>query len=281
MPIKKYPDPGTGGGGGADNLGNHTATQDLDMGSNDITNVGNVDGRDVSTDGTNLDNHLDGTANQHDASEIDVEGTYTHAPSSPTDLETVISELSSAIPVNGSGIILTEDTTTSSSSTSSTTFVDTPLAITINTIANEKVLISFTGDGIMTAGTPPGTAVFGIRVDSGSDEEICTHTPAANGRTGDMSFARALTFSAGAHTITLRQRVSSGDTGGLYASATRIAKLQALQYRGDLIPVQEEDTTIVSEPSALNFTGEVTVTQDGTVADVEIDLQIPYMIALG
>jgi len=33
---------------GGDDLGNHTATQDLDMGTNAITNVGNVDGVDVS-----------------------------------------------------------------------------------------------------------------------------------------------------------------------------------------------------------------------------------------
>ncbi len=34
---------------GGDNLGNHTATQDLNMGGNAITSVGNVDGVDVST----------------------------------------------------------------------------------------------------------------------------------------------------------------------------------------------------------------------------------------
>jgi len=39
---------------GGDNLGNHTATQDLNMGSNDITSVGNVDGVDVSTLNTNF-----------------------------------------------------------------------------------------------------------------------------------------------------------------------------------------------------------------------------------
>ena len=33
---------GTGGSGGSDNLGDHTATQDLDMGGNDILNVGNI-----------------------------------------------------------------------------------------------------------------------------------------------------------------------------------------------------------------------------------------------
>ena len=38
----------TGSYGGNDNLGNHTATQNLNMGGNDITNVGNVDGVNIS-----------------------------------------------------------------------------------------------------------------------------------------------------------------------------------------------------------------------------------------
>jgi hypothetical protein len=39
---------------GGDNLGNHTATQDLNMGSNNITSVGNVDGVDVSALNTSV-----------------------------------------------------------------------------------------------------------------------------------------------------------------------------------------------------------------------------------
>ena len=40
------------GGAGADNLGNHTATADLDMGTNSITNVGNVSASGVVIVGT-------------------------------------------------------------------------------------------------------------------------------------------------------------------------------------------------------------------------------------
>ncbi len=39
---------------GGDNLGNHTATQDLNMGGNNITSVGNVDGVDVSALNTSV-----------------------------------------------------------------------------------------------------------------------------------------------------------------------------------------------------------------------------------
>jgi hypothetical protein len=44
-------------GGGGDNLGDHTATQDLDLDGNDILNPGSIDGRDVSADGATLDGH--------------------------------------------------------------------------------------------------------------------------------------------------------------------------------------------------------------------------------
>lgn len=65
--------PGGAAGGGADNLGNHTASQNLDMSTFAIINVGNVDGRDVSVDGATLDAHLNGLLNKHDATEVDYE----------------------------------------------------------------------------------------------------------------------------------------------------------------------------------------------------------------
>jgi len=41
--------------------------------------------------------HFDGGPNKHDASEIDVEGTYTSIPGTPTDLETALSSINTAI----------------------------------------------------------------------------------------------------------------------------------------------------------------------------------------
>jgi len=63
----------------------------LDMGTNAITNVGNVDGRDVSADGSALDSHLNGGANKHDADEIDVEGVYTYIGAG--DLEAAVQDI--------------------------------------------------------------------------------------------------------------------------------------------------------------------------------------------
>ena len=44
-----------------------------------------------------FDDHLDGGPSKHDASEIDVEGTYSNLPSTPTDLETTISDINTQL----------------------------------------------------------------------------------------------------------------------------------------------------------------------------------------
>jgi len=69
-----------------------------------VAALATIDGRDISVDGATLDStvssltsHLDGLSNKHDASEIDVEGTYVNSPSSPSDLETVLSDYDTAI----------------------------------------------------------------------------------------------------------------------------------------------------------------------------------------
>ena len=53
--------------------GNNAMTADLNLGGNSVINVNLVDGRDVSVDGSTLDDHLNGTASKHDASEVDYE----------------------------------------------------------------------------------------------------------------------------------------------------------------------------------------------------------------
>lgn len=70
-----------------------TATSGLDMGGFNITNVGTVDGVDVSTLNTTVSGHLDGGANKHDASEIDVETARTYLGTTVNDLEDVLGEL--------------------------------------------------------------------------------------------------------------------------------------------------------------------------------------------
>jgi len=52
--------------------GTRAFTGDIDLGSNAITNVGNVDGRDVSADGTALDNHVADTDNPHSTSIVNL-----------------------------------------------------------------------------------------------------------------------------------------------------------------------------------------------------------------
>ena len=68
---------------GGDNLGNHTATQNLDMGGNAITNVGNVDGVDVSTLNSSF-NTLEGKTLVSGSAQIasDISGSFTAASAS-------------------------------------------------------------------------------------------------------------------------------------------------------------------------------------------------------
>lgn len=81
-------------------LGNNTMGAALDMGTNAITNVGNVDGRDVSADGSTLDGHLDGGANKHDGSEIDyerVDGSKKNIQAASDTSEAALTDLDDAI----------------------------------------------------------------------------------------------------------------------------------------------------------------------------------------
>lgn len=72
------------------------AGDNLDLGSGNIIISGNVDGRDVSTDGSNLDSHLTDAANKHNADQIKVENSYSNIGSSANDdLETVLGDIDS------------------------------------------------------------------------------------------------------------------------------------------------------------------------------------------
>jgi len=78
-------------------LGNNTMSADLDMGTNDLTNVGLVDGRDVSVDGSNLDDHLANDAtSKHDADQIDYErldGSKVDIQASSDNIESAVTDL--------------------------------------------------------------------------------------------------------------------------------------------------------------------------------------------
>jgi len=66
--------------------GTRAMSGNLDLGTNAITNVGNVDGRDVSADGTALDNHIANTSNPHSTSISNIgSGTLAELNSAVTD----------------------------------------------------------------------------------------------------------------------------------------------------------------------------------------------------
>jgi hypothetical protein len=94
----------------------------------------------VELDGwpTGLEDHLDGNASKHDASEIDVEGTYTNIAGTPTDLETTISGINEKL-----GTLVGQDTFSTITGDSGSATAD---------AANDSLAIVGTG-GITTAVT--------------------------------------------------------------------------------------------------------------------------------
>lgn len=60
------------------------------MASTSWVKIADVDWGDIET-------HLDGGAGKHDASEIDVEGTYSRLPTAPTDLESIVSTINTSL----------------------------------------------------------------------------------------------------------------------------------------------------------------------------------------
>jgi hypothetical protein len=73
--------------------GNQAMTGNLDAGSNDIVNVDRVDGRDVSVDGANLDNHLASGPGKHVANNIQ----YQRADADKNDIQTSSDDMETAV----------------------------------------------------------------------------------------------------------------------------------------------------------------------------------------
>ncbi len=138
----------------------------LDMGSNNIITSGNVDGRDVSADGTALDAHLNGGASKHDATEIDYErtdGSKKNIQAASDDAESAITDLDDAIgdisalgtPTNYSTADETEVAArlagidSALASAGGTDFADNTFRISDNTTASKK--IAFEASGITAA----------------------------------------------------------------------------------------------------------------------------------
>ncbi len=72
----------------------------FDFSAKNLTNVGTVDGRNVSADGAALEAHLDGGASKHDATEVDYEradGSKKNIQAASDDVEAALSDLDDAI----------------------------------------------------------------------------------------------------------------------------------------------------------------------------------------
>jgi len=176
----------------------------------------------------------------------------------------------------GAGTIVTESTLGAFFDFNLASYVDTGMTTTFTTaVANEQVSINYNGGATLFSATNNSSAFLALQVDGGTDSpsmavsELATNT----GFVSDASFNKIITIvTPGSHTVKLRAKTNDPlSTFRLNVSADESQTLQAIQYRGGLIPIQDEGVEAVAKPTAIDFVGAgVTVTATGTKATVTI-----------
>jgi hypothetical protein len=175
----------------------------------------------------------------------------------------------------GAGSIVTEAALTSNFTLTATSLVyeDVPnLSVDINTIEDERVQVIFNGDGYADDSGSSGWILIAYTIDGGV-EQLLSYERADFPEVVNLN-ASVMTepLTSGPHTIKIRAaRQVAGGTYNPSLQQSNFKGLQVVQYRGGLIPVQDDGVEIVDKPSALDFAGAgVTVTQSGTKALVTI-----------
>jgi len=137
----------------------------------------------------------------------------------------------------------------------------TELNVSFDTVENEEVLLVYSGSISTTSVVNAFTsfAVDGYRYQDGVREGLS--------QAKDISKSYVTPpLTAGNHTASFQIMKDGAGTLTVDAYGT----LQVLQFRGGLVPIQDEGTTIVDIPAAFNFTGRVIVADNNGVADIQI-----------
>lgn len=177
-------------------------------------------------------------------------------------------------------------------SSSPPTYTDlTDLTKTVTTAANETVIVSVAGTARASSGATQ--VIVAVLLDGNIEHQVEQYITITNG-TANVSFTVALVVaSAGSHIIKV---AGAKETAGSdwQVISTPISphtpadgwKFEVLQFRGGLVPIQQEGTSVVDTPKAINFKGPVTVTLTSGAADVQVlgniqDLtsSVPFMTA--
>jgi hypothetical protein len=174
----------------------------------------------------------------------------------------------------GAGTIVTTDTIASDKTITSVnpTHEDTGFEVTFTTIADETVLLSFSGTAAVQSATD-SSIYLAYKLDSDSDVKIFSQA----GQSTEINYPSNVSFqipitiaTAGQHTIKLRAARDAADWK-LFKDSNHQSLLSITQFRGGLIPILDDTVEIVEKPSALDFTGAgVVVTTSGTNAIITI-----------
>jgi hypothetical protein len=172
-----------------------------------------------------------------------------------------------AINLSGSGLGGAISSQNSLSANKNFTSVDTwetisELNVNFTTSENERVLLVYSGS-VFTTGlvsTYTSFAVDGYRYQDGVREGL------SNAKDISKSYVTP-PLSRGSHTANLQVKQDGAGTLTVDAYGT----LQVLQFRGGLVPIQKEGTSILEVPTAFNFIGDgVTIVDNYGVAEIYI-----------
>ena len=126
----------------------------------------------------------------------------------------------------------------------------TQLALAVVTTANETVLLNFIG--CAEVGTTNAPAVY-YQLDSTGWVPMAAEGISSGGWKANMAWSHVLTITAaGSHTLKLGLKVLEG-TAWTLKGADVTSRFQCLQFRGGLVPVQQDGVSVTDTPRALNF----------------------------
>ena len=228
---------------GGDNLGNHTATIDLNMGGNDIVSVGNVDGVDVSTLKSDFDT-LEGKTLVSGSSQIDLGSATGTAANALT-----------ASYVSGSNVDGTVAT--------ATTAFESAFATNADKIEIDNVSTNTEYGLVFRNGNTEGYQVLY----ADGEEDQPSYNPATNTITTPIISASSALYVGG--DITVTGTVDGVDIASLETSVqandTKIASLTAATSSYITFPVDISDETNLIAGTGITLTGDTLSTNDSEI----------------
>lgn len=152
---------------------------------------------------------------------------------------------------SGSALRRTQSVLSAGFSTNSGTYVDTGLSCTFQTVANEDIMLMFSGISQLLDVSPGSTAFYAYSLDGGTEITLCTNSGNIQYGANNISVAQMITIpTAGIHTIKIRMHTDTGTNHNLAWNPATVPTLQIVQYAGaDPVIENKPQMTYVSASS--------------------------------